>query len=311
MEIHIHATVSSNSVRYFDYVCENYIGLSSGKHRLFFYVYCLDVASYLILSRDKRIHQAHGLKFGRGSIGHAQSIEAAIANFAAGQINIISDTDITILMQDWDLALEKLLVGPDAVGVVATKMEPLGGFNSGQTKIQHYKEKPTTTWMAMSPQFDFSGLKVMPDKENYISVDTQELADLYQIPVGYLVLKDTGWQVPAYLHDNKIPFLTLDIHKPTAPESIVLKGCSPYHDEFHLQGKPFLAHQRGSMKHRFRIDPLSCGFYDACDKYLGTPKWAVQATKLDRTLAFLEDIYRALRVPFRPLKRFWGQKQGN
>jgi len=307
MEIHIHATVSSNSVRYFDYVCANYIGLSSGKLPLYFYVYCLDSASHRILSRDKRIHQAHALKFGRGSRGHAQSIEAAIANFAPGQINVISDTDITILMQDWDLLIEKLLCGDGAVGLLATKMEGLGGFNSGDSKIQHYKNKPTTTWMAMAPTYDFSGLKVMPDKENFIPVTTPALADLYQIPEGYLVLKDTGWQVPSYLQDNGIPYRSMDIVKPTAPESVALKGCNPYHDEFLIDGKPFLAHQRGSMKHRFRIDALSRDFYDACDRYLGGPAWAVHATTMDRIAAFFEDIYRAARVPFRPLKKLFAR----
>lgn len=303
MEIHIHATVSSNSIRYFDYVCENYTGLSSGKIPLFFYAYCLDKESHRELSHDKRIHQAVGLEFGRGSTGHAKSIDTAIANFALGQINIISDTDIAILMKNWDVSLEKALCGPSAVGVVATKMEGLGGFNCGNIPIQHYKEKPTTTWMAISPQFDFSRLSVMPDKENYIAVNTPGLADLYQIPVGFQVLKDTGWQIPAYLKDNNIPYLSLDIVKPTSAEAIALKGCNPYHDEFHWDGKPFLAHQRGSMKHRFRIDPLSQDFYDACDRYLGNPAWAVHPTAKDRQKALMQDAINLAKTPFRVAKR--------
>ena len=303
MEIHIHTTVSSNSLRYFDYVCENYVGLSSGKLPVIFYAYCLDKESYNELSKDKRIHQAVDLEFGRGSIGHARSIDTAIANFAAGQINIISDTDIAILAQDWDLDLQQALCGPNAVGVVATKMEGFGGFNCGTLEIQHYKEKPTTTWMAISPQFDFSKLTVMPDKKNYIDVTNEELADLYQIPVGHKVLKDTGWQVPSYLKDNNIPYIAMDIVKPTSPKAIALKGCNPYHDEFHWNGKPFLAHQRGSMKHRFRIDPLSQDFYNACDKFLDNPSWAVFPTKKDKQKALVQDLISLAKNPVRIARR--------
>lgn len=299
MEIHIHTTVSSNSIRYFKYVQANYMGLRSGKIPVYFYTYCLDARSHRVFSKDPAITQSIALEYGAGSIGHARSIDTAIANFKKGQINIISDTDIAILMKDWDLALEKALCGAGATGVVATRLEDINGFSTGETIYQQYKKKPSTTWMAMSPHYDFSGLTVMPDKDNFIPVATPELSELYQLPIGYFVVKDTGWQVPSYLHDHKIPYFALDIVKPTSEQAIALKGVSPYHDEFHWGGKPFLAHQRGSMKHKFRIDPLSCDFYDACDKYLGNPAWAVFPTFMDRLEALGRDIVELIKKPVR------------
>ena len=154
----------------------------------------------------------------------------------------------------------------------------------------------------MSPQYDFSGLTVMPDKDNCIEVTTPELSELYQLPVGFFVVKDTGWQMPSYLHDHKIPYLALDIVKSTSPEAKALWGCNPYHDEFQLAGRPLVAHQRGSMKHRFRIDPLSVGFYDACDRYLNHPEWAVFPSVEDRIRAHGQDIVEMIKRPLRPLR---------
>lgn len=303
MNIHIHTTVSENSLRYFDYVCANYVGLSSGNHGLRFYAYCLDEESYALLKDDSRMHQVVSMPFGRGSQGHAKSIEAAIANFAPGEVNIISDTDIALFMQGWDEKLVEALCTQTGLGVVATRLEGIGGFSTGDTPYQQYKNKPSTTWMAMSPHYDFSKLKVFPDKDNFIEITTPELADLYQLPLGFFVVKDTGWQVPSYLQDNSIPYLALDIVKPTSDAAVVLKGCSPYHDEFHWAGAPFLAHQRGSMKHRFRIDPLSVDFYDACDRYFGAPAWAVFPTAADRSKAKRQDAIERLKAPLRKIKR--------
>ncbi len=305
MNINIHATVSSNSLRYFDYVRENYLGLSADPCGIRFFTYCLDKASYKKLSKDERVHHAIEMEFGRGSEGHAKAIDRAISNFVPGEINVISDTDIAILMRGWDVLLQDLLLGDRCVGVVATRLEGIGGFSTGETKYQQYKNKPSTTWMAMSPKFDFSSLSVMPDKENFIPVATAELSELYQLPIGYFVVKDTGWQVPSYLQSNQIPYIALDIVKPTSPESKALKGTSAYHDEFQYHGTPFLAHQRGSMKHRFRIDPLSVDFYDACDQYLEQPDWLVLPTKHDRIKAVGQDLVSLIKAPLRAIKNLF------
>jgi hypothetical protein len=48
----------------------------------------------------------------------------------------------------------------------------------------------------------------------------------------------------------------------------VLQGTNDYHEEFHLRGRPFVVHQRGSHKHPFRTMPLSAPFYAAVESYL-------------------------------------------
>jgi len=302
MIINIHATVSFNSLRYFDYMLANYRGLASGQHELRFLCYCLDRWSHRRLKADPRIHRAVAMPFGRGSLGHAQALERALSACGNGAIDIISDTDIALFMKNWDVALYDALMPPDGLGIIATRLEDIGGFSTGDTPYQQYKKKPSTTWMALSPHYDFTLLQVRPDKENFIAVATSDLSELYQLPIGFFVVKDTGWQIPQYLYDHRIPYLAFDIVKPTDPRAIALRGCNPYHDEFHWNGAPFLAHQRGSMKHRFRIDPLSVDFYDASDRFNGNPVWAVFPNARDRLIAAAEDMINVAKRPLRAVR---------
>jgi len=295
MNINVHATVSSNSLGYFEYMRANYHALTSRENTLRFFVYCLDRGSAHHLKDDKTIHMVFPLAYGRGSGGHAQAIEHAIKNMVPGEPNIIADTDVVLLLKDWDKLLVDAMIDQKRFGIVGTRLEDIGGFSSGETKYQQYKKKPTTTWMALSGDYDFSGLQVRPDKSNFIEITNDELSALYNLPIGYFVVKDTGWQIPSYLQDRKIPYFALEIVKPTSPQAKALKGTNPYHDEFQWDGVPYLAHQRGSMRHRFRIDPLSVDFYDACDRYLGNPAWSVRPTWSDHLFAKIEDVARAAR----------------
>lgn len=305
MRINIHATVSANSLGYYRYMRANYLALTADSTTLRFFVYCLDPQSARLLraSPDQVVVE---LQFGRGSGGHAMAIETAIANLVPGEINIVADTDVVLFKQGWDLTLSDSMLGGPAYGMVGTRLEDIGGFSTGGEKHQQYKKKPSTTWLALSPNYDFSRLQVRPDKANSIEITSAELADIYQLPIGFVVVKDTGWQIPSFLHEHKMPYFALDIVKPTAPEAKALAGVNPYHDEFQWNGEPYLAHQRGSMKHRFRIDPLSVDFYDACDRYLGGPAWSVDATAEERRAAKVQDIFRGAKEV---AKKLVGRKQ--
>ena len=165
MRINIHVTISSNSFRYFEYMKNNYDGLCSSYTKLDYYCYCLDKVSF---RRLKLLNNCIPilLKFGRGSEGHASAIEFALKNgFIKNEINIISDTDVVILMKDWDLTLEKLLLGKNPIGILGTRLEGINGFSTGNTKYQQYKNKPSTTWLTISPNYNFKTLRVMPDKK--------------------------------------------------------------------------------------------------------------------------------------------------
>jgi hypothetical protein len=107
-------------------------------------------------------------------------------------------------------------------------------------------------------------------------IDTPELSDIYGLPLGFELVRDTGWQIPMFIKENKLSYQVLDLVKPTENRSRVLSNLNPYHDEFHLNDEPFLVHQRGSMTHLFRRDKLSKDFYDSVDKYLNFPVWSVK-----------------------------------
>ena len=170
----------------------------------------------------------------------------------------------------------KFFLENSKLGIIGVSYENIDGFSTGTSKLQTYKNQPTATWMVLSPKFNFTQLSFLPQKDNFLNVNSKKLSNIYQLPIGFSVLKDVGWEIPMFLYKNKIQYKTLEIIKPVSKKSKVLYGLSQYHDEFHLNSIPFLVHQRGSMKHNFRIDQLSIDFYNACDKYLGYPKWSVK-----------------------------------
>jgi hypothetical protein len=182
-----------------------------------------------------------------------------------GALDIIADTDTVMLQRDWDRAIAGLL---ETTGIVATCYEDIGGFSSGAGKVQTYKRKPSLTWFALSPKYDWRGLDPRPAKQRTIVIASDELAKLYNLPIGYELVRDVGWLVPAFLHENKIPFTVFDQIKPTSSASMALKTGIDYHEEYHMAGHPVLAHQRGSHKHPFRGNDISRSFYDSCDAYM-------------------------------------------
>lgn len=277
----IHTTVSSNSLKYYEFIRNNYSNLSSGQFPIIHKAYCLDKKSFSELKKNESVHEVNFCGDVQGSYGHALAINKALKTLTLNSINIISDTDIAIVSQNWDCVLFDLLSTNSQCSVLGTQLEPIGGFSSGDSKYQQYKKKPTTTWLALSPKYDFKNLSVLPDKSTFELIDNEKDSLLYNLPIGYSLVKDTGWQIPRYLDDNKLSYKVLDIVSPKSDNAIVLKGISEYHDEFHYNGEPFLVHQRGSMTHKFRVDPLSKDFYNAVEKFLGFPNWAVRPNLMD------------------------------
>ena len=101
--------------------------------------------------------------------------------------------------------------------------------------------------------------------------------------------------------------ILVNIVKPFDNNSKVLKGCNPYHDEFHLDGTPFLAHQRGSMKHQFKLSILSKNFYFACEKYLNYPKWSTHPSILSKIYFYFYNFYNFFYKLLKKIKNiiFW------
>jgi hypothetical protein len=79
---------------------------------------------------------------------------------------------------------------------------------------------------------------------------------------------DVGWKMPGFLAQYNIPYKVLKQVKPTSEEASAIKTGNDYHEEYQLDGTPFLGHQRGSHKHPFRGNEISESFYNACDSYI-------------------------------------------
>jgi hypothetical protein len=277
--------VSINSFSYSLNLIRNYTELSSQPKKLLFKIYCLDKYVYRRYVKRNNVNSIFLVDFKtqKGSVGHALGLAKCLENLEVGSINILSDVDVFIVRKNWDDVLKQqvLLQTPTisnlkSIGILGTTYENFSGFSSGTSTTQNYKNKPTLTWCALSPDYDFKFMKVMPDKANVLLIDDDNLSEIYELPIGFSLLKDVGWQLPLYLHENSIPYKVFEHIKPTDDKSIVLRDAYPYHDEFHLNGSPFLVHQRGSMKHVYRLDKISRNFYSKVDNYLNKPAWLMK-----------------------------------
>jgi hypothetical protein len=298
----IHTAVSLNSLKYYEFLRNNYTNLSSGKYPITYKAYCLDAKSFHKLKKSEFLKEVIYCGDVKGSYGHALAIDQALKTLTPNSINIISDTDVAIVFQNWDCLLFDLLNENAQCSVLGTQLEPIGGFSSGYGKFQQYKQKPTTTWLAISPRYDFKNLSVLPDKSTFNLITNKQDSLLYNLPIGYSLVKDTGWQIPEYLNDNKFPYEVLDIVSPKSSNALVLKGISEYHDEFHYRGKPFLVHQRGSMTHKFRVDPLSKHFYNSVEEYLGFPNWVSRPGFVDVFNGTARRYFRSFKKHFKAIK---------
>ena len=130
-------------------------------------------------------------------------MEIAIKNFPKNNLNIISDSDVVIVKRNWDKIIKNLILGDNHYGLIGVPYEGLNGFSTGTDNFQTYKNKPTTTWLAFSPYYKFSQLKLLPEKENFLKIDSIDLSNLYELPIGYNLLKDVGWQIPLFIKEKK------------------------------------------------------------------------------------------------------------
>ncbi len=209
-----------------------------------------------------------------GSMAHGVCVEHALSMMDDGDIHIIADSDTVVLAKGWD-DLIRIQLLDNRVGMLGTAVEDIGGFSSGASHVQMAKNLPSMTWSAFSPLKSWRALKAMPCKDSNIMVNTEELSKIYNLLIGYQVFRDVGWQIPQYLHDHGISYLAWKQLKPSGTAEI-LRGLSDYHEEYHVDGVPFLVHQRGSLRHAYRSDRISTGFYDAVDRHL-----VIEAKKTD------------------------------
>jgi hypothetical protein len=258
--INVHATVASNSLKYFEYMCDNYKKLATSCNVRFF-AHVIDGTTSF--KSDVIVFRATA---GVGSTGHGHGVTSAMQHLVPDEINVISDCDMAFLMRGWDARVVELLKTYDIFG---TTFEKIGGYCSGNGLLQTHKDIPNISWFALPARSldTFRTANMQPLKQIPLPITTPELSKMYGLPVGYQLLRDTGWEIPKVIYETNMSYKSLYHARPTT-DAIVVKTGSDYNEEYQLDGVPFLAHQRGSMKHRFWQDPLSKNFYDIVDTHV-------------------------------------------
>jgi len=260
----IHIITSSKTMGYHDFCVNNHLSLADKPTEIEFLSHCMDEGC---LSSAKRTSGNSKLTGGgTGSVGHALGIQSVLSNLAPGMINIVSDSDCIVLKKGWDTTIRNLM---SEYKIIGSTYEDIGGFSSGSGLGQTFKRIPNFTWVALSPDFSWD-FDAMCQKQDLLLIDTQELSETFNLPIGYSLFREPIWKLPVYIRENKVKHYPLVFVRPTSGNARAVTTGEDYHTEYQLNdGTPFVAHQRGSLSKEFRQHHLSKTFYDACEKYIG------------------------------------------
>ncbi|NIZ00164.1 hypothetical protein [Thalassospira lucentensis] len=294
--INVHVAVDFGAREYYNYLVDNFTHTAKDSERLFFFCYALDSEAFNHFRKDARLsgcfevykmpgaYRLRTLNDWRiflrakitqnaslgGSNGHAAGLNRIMRTLPnlAGH-NIIADSDVAVIQKGWDEIIEEELTDVDVIG---TPYEPIGGFSSGTSKIQTYKDFPNPIWLAIKDGCDISGMNWMPLKEKNIAIKSQDDSDLYNLPIGYEVVRDVGWRFPQFCKEHNIKAKAFRQIKPSSAEIQVLRTGKDYNEEYQLDGKAFVGHQRGGSRHAFRATDISKSFYECVEKEVGSRK---------------------------------------
>lgn len=296
--INVHVPVAIAARKYFDYLRLNFRHTAHEPDRLFFFVYALDEQVQAAYQNDPNISACYpvydmkgayrlqtwmewkvflrakltGKASLHGSNGHAAGLNRMMQAFPtmAGH-HVIADSDVAMLIKDWDRIAEDLWKKFDLFG---TNYEDIGGFSSGSGKVQTYKQFPNPIWLGIRHDCDITDVDWMPAKETNIEIDTEELSELYNLPVGYELVRDVGWRFPSFCRTRNLDFAVLQQVKPKSGLTQVLKTEQDYNEEYQVNGAAFVGHQRGGSRHEFKGCDISTRFYECVEQAVGTPPGA-------------------------------------
>lgn len=275
----VHVSVDASTVGYAAFGWKTALELASMPDQLSLVSHCMDGSSAAAMANlvgttvrlgGNKDHNRIG-----GSYGHAVCIMDAFKRTNDGNIHVIADTDAVLLAKGWDSYVRSRIdVG---VGFLGTTYEDVGGFSSGTGLIQTYKKVPNFIWAALGLQHDWRDLDITPKKEHRVHITDETLSKIYNLPIGFSVFGEAGWQVPRFVHDNGIKYEGFQQLKPTK-DATVLQGLTDYSEEYHVDGVPFVVHQRGGRQFAYRTSELSANFFKVVDGYLAeevkrTPRW--------------------------------------
>lgn len=275
--VHVHTQVDDYTIPYVQYMWQTAQLLAQQPKHLKLTIHCMAQAAAEILSNWVHVQQYKNVEIlsvanSGGSTGHGNCIMQALAQTGDKAIHVISDGDAIVLVKGWDNYLRKRFVKDEnRIHICGTTYEDIGEFSSGHGLLQTYKKIPTFTWGALSPFHDWQDLNFMPNKNHTVNVNTHLLSHIYNVPVGYSIFGEAGWQLPQYLYDNQLKYEGWHQKKPSK-DALVLKGLTDYHEEYHVvqegESIPFVVHHRGSLRHKYREGEMSKLFYDRVDNYV-------------------------------------------
>lgn len=276
--IHVHTQVDKSTVPYAQFMWQTMLELANHPGSLKITVHCMgpkahDRAQKWVTQGEAVIIQTPASISHEGSTGHGACIMDALKHTGDGAIHIIADSDTVVVARGWDDYVRFKLLN-EKLGIIGTTYEDPGGFSSGKNTVQTYKKVPSVTWCALTPMHDWRTLDVMPNKGHQIGITTETLSKIYNLPIGFSVFGEVGWQLPQYIYDNDLTYEGWEQVKASKGAKLI-KGLSDYHEEYHVQeGMPFLLHHRGSLRHVYRGDRISNAFYSAVDTYLSSERKA-------------------------------------
>lgn len=267
-DIVIHNTVTSVTTEYTKYMFNVSKKLALEPEKLKFVCHCIDkesqsfpetISAKCVVASNEKL---------AGSYGHAVGIKSALSFIKDNEknIHIIADGDTVPLIKGWDIALKTIF--NSGIKIIGTTYEDVGGWSSGPGKGQTYKNIPNFSWAALAPGLPWWEVDVIPLKAQLLPISNQELSETFNLPIGYELLCDGGWQLPIFLKKYNAPFNAMTHIKANSPNALIVKGLEMYNEEYHLNGMPYVVHQRGSSTHRFRKHDLSIKFYNAVDAHV-------------------------------------------
>jgi hypothetical protein len=261
--IHVHTAVVWNTLDYAYYMLQNALQMASSPGQLRFTVCCTDRRSHAFVSASPEFAELnvkvtscpkHGL--GLGSEQHGAAVNAMIRGFDPECHNMLADGDTVLLKPWWDTGVERAFRGADVFGACFPDQV-------GDHPQFWYQGHPSISWLVFKQGTDVSGFDAMPQKEADLKIDTPAQVELYGVPVGGMLIRDTAWRLPEFARDNGLRTTGMRAVKP----GVVFPAGAPF-VEYHLGGEPFVVHMQRSLRHPFRMTPTSQAFYDGCELYL-------------------------------------------
>lgn len=204
------------------------------------------------------------------SVTHSMLLAEILININDGNIHVICDSDTVVVRRGWDTVVREQLSKVDCFGA---PYEDIGGHSSGSGLGQTYKKLPTFVFIVFKPGHPWHLLDVMPRKHEHLQIDTQQLSEIHNLPVGYRMFCDGAWQLPMFFHQHNLTSVAMVQLKADSLGCEIIKDLRDQsalncHEEYHLDGVPFVMHQRSSRKHQFRGQNFSNDFYTAIENHI-------------------------------------------